>query len=201
MRRVLVAVGMACAIGLASIVVSTPAAAFLEFLFGSPQAPAAPAPNYYSRPLDVSVRPKRGARGAPRGLAPHAHKRELGRKGAQPAGPKHATREPKGERSSDRPKVSRAHLQRSINPETNPDWFLKDPNIRYGDILVLKTGPVVYQGGASGARAREDFVSLGQSRIISRSHLRDIRMMVSGVWTPPEPGAATPGRRKRSSVR
>lgn len=187
MRRAVLSLGM---IAVASMVTSTPASAFLEFLFGGrqQQAPAQAAPYYSSRPLDISVRPKRAARGRV-DKPQHGHKRELGRKNT---GSKVA-----GERSSDKPRVTVTRLQKPINPETNPDWFLTDPTLRYGDILVLKTGPVVYQGSSKRNRAQEDFVSLGQSRIISRSRLRDIRMMVSGVWTPPEAGASSKLKRKK----
>ena len=189
MRRAFLPFGMAVMVAVATTVTATPASAFLEFLFGGGQRqPAQAVPSYSSRPLDISVRPKRAARGhaeKPR----HGHKRELGRreKGSKVA----------GERSSDKPKVVAHNRQKAINPEANPDWFLTDPTIRYGDILILKTGAVVYQGSSKRNRVEEDFVSLGQSRIISSARLRDIRMMVSGVWTPPEAGAPSGLFRKK----
>jgi hypothetical protein len=90
--------------------------------------------------------------------------------------------------------------QVSIDPATNPDWYLKDPTLRYGDILILKTGPVVYQGSRN-ARVSEDFVSLGQSKVLSSTGLRDVRMMVSGVWTPPEEVVDTPRKKSRRARR
>lgn len=172
----------------------TPAAAFLDFLFARPAAPP-PAPVYSSRPLSISVRPARAGRArAEKGFQ---HKRELGRRRA-PSERRYAAVD-RGERSHaavDRGERKLAR-QASIDPVANPDWFLKDPNLRYGDVVVLKTGPVVYQGSHR-VRASEDFVSLGQSSIVSGPHLRDIRMMVSGVWTPAdEDGAAVVRKRRR----
>lgn len=201
-RKRLAVLGGALLICAAAFAGATPAAAFLEFLFGGGQAPS-PAPTYsvpYSRsPLDISVRPRRGAHG--HAERPRHHKRELGRRSAPGRGEaRHAVGEqPDG-------KSRTAGRQRSIDPEKHPDWFLIDPNIRRGDILVLKSGPVVYLGDSHGARtrSREDFVSLGQSRTLSRSGLRDIRMRVSGVWTPPEEGAAAEpaaGKRQRRAHR
>lgn len=149
----------------------TPAAAFLDFLFGRPEAPAPSRP-----PLDVSVDPSRRAPA------------RVGRR--KDARPKHAKED--GQR---RP-PGRHQVQKSIDPTANPDWYLSDPNIRYGDILILKSGPVVYKGSGR-ARSREDFVSLGASGIVSSSSLRDIRMKVSGVWTPPEKSTARKPRRAR----
>lgn len=168
--RVAMGLAGAAALGLAATS-ATPAAAFLDFLFGRPQAePPAPVTN----PLDVSVRPKRADRG-------HRHKRELGRAEARKA-------------ASSRQAAAR---QRHIDPVRTPDWYLHDPNIKRGDILVLKSGPVVYLGNADGKRSREDFVSLSQSRTLSASDRRELRMMASGVWTPPDVGTRKSAKRRR----
>lgn len=162
---------------------STPASAFLDFLFGSRQ-PASPAPSYTSRPLDVSVNPSKAAdryrfRKSQKDKAKNQHAKENGEK--RPPGPN--------------------QVQRSIDPVAHPDWFLKDPNIRYGDILVLKSGPVIYQGsGGVRSRGREDFVSLARSSIVSRSSLRNVNMMVSGIWIAPEQ-TSTPAKKLRRARR
>lgn len=189
MRRVLLALGMVSLVAVASTATSTPASAFLEFLFGRPQAPA-PAPSYSSRPLNISVTPKKSVRGRDKAHKPNKFARPH-RGGSKVA----------GERSGDKPRVSTVKLQHPIDPEKNPDWFLTDPTLRYGDILVLKTGPVVYQGGSKRTRAQEDFVSLGQSRVVSSSRVRTIRMMVSGVWTPEGDAAPAAKRGKRRITR
>lgn len=169
---------VAALVGLAAggllVVQATPASAFLDFLFGSPQQ-AAPPP--VSHPLDVRVDPSRRA----------AARARLNRRKAE----KKVAKE-NGER---RP-AGRHQVQRAIDPVAHPDWYLNDPNIRYGDILILKSGPVVYTG-RSRSRSREDFVSLGQAGIVSGSNVREIRMMVSGVWTPPDKSAVKKARRKR----
>jgi hypothetical protein len=169
----------------------TPAVAFLDFLFGRSEAPAstpapAPAPEYSSTPLGVSVQPRRGKRAnIDRSLYHNADQvfrrpRDLSRRHAKPE--QDQARAGRG----DGRLMSR---QVSLNPKTTPDWHLQDPNIQYGDIIVLESGPVVYQGHKQKRRAREDFVSLDQSHLASSRNFREIRMMASGVWTPPEAGA------------
>lgn len=172
MRRVILALGVVAATSAGVVATTTPASAFLDFLFGGQQQPApAPQPTYRSEPLDISVRPKKADKRLP-------HKKHLAR-----------PKEP-GERRT-------AKLQHPIDPIKNPDWYLIDPTIRHGDILVLKTGAVVYKGNSRGSRVQEDFVSLGQSRMLSRSTLRNVQMMVSGVWTQPEQGAEAVVRKRK----
>jgi hypothetical protein len=169
MRRLVPLAAATVLIGVA--VQPTPASAFLEFLFGRPQAPVY-APAYpQSAPLGVTVNPRRGGHASG---PSHRHKKQLG-KG--------------GETRSASTKEGKISRQVSIDPVAHPDWYLKDPTLRYGDILILRSGPVVFQGSRQ-ARASEDFVSLGQSRVVSRTNLREVRMMVSGVWTPPAEGSA-----------
>ena len=48
-----------------------------------------------------------------------------------------------------------------LDPATDPSWYLKDPTLRRGDIVVTANGVMVYQGRGSDMNRREDFASLG----------------------------------------
>ena len=123
-------------------------AGLFDFLFGG--APR-PAPQYYApsygAPLDVRVNPQK-------------RKRE---------GTAHKVR-PGKERTT---KV----VNTSIDPKKHPNWYLEDPTLRRGDIVVLPTGAMVYQGGAR-PQTREDFAKLGESRLVSKKERDRIKDMV-----------------------
>jgi hypothetical protein len=49
-----------------------------------------------------------------------------------------------------------------LDPATDSSWYLKDPTLRRGDIVVTANGVMVYQGGrGSEENRRADFTSLG----------------------------------------
>lgn len=52
----------------------------------------------------------------------------------------------------------------AINPAKVPDWYLQDPTLRAGDIIVLRGEVIVFQGGRL-PYTRSDFSSLQQSRL------------------------------------
>jgi hypothetical protein len=47
-----------------------------------------------------------------------------------------------------------------LDPQTDPDWYLKDPTLRRGDIVVTSRGVQVYRGRDSDAIRRTDFTAL-----------------------------------------
>lgn len=53
----------------------------------------------------------------------------------------------------------------NLDPAKNASWYLQDPTLRPGDIVVLKGEVLVFEGGRGGPRGREDFASLEQSRL------------------------------------
>ena len=65
----------------------------------------------------------------------------------------------------------------SIDPRKHPNWHLEDPTLRRGDIVVLPTGAMVYQGGAR-PQTREDFSKLSDSRLVSKRERDRIKDMV-----------------------
>lgn len=84
---------------------------------------------------------------------------------ARPAGP-----------APDR-KVAR---QIAIDPVKNPQWYLDDPTIRRGDIVVLRGRVLVYEGRS---HSIEDFTILNRSRLVSsREKERISRMARKGPF-------------------
>ncbi len=51
----------------------------------------------------------------------------------------------------------------NLDPTKNPNWYLDDPTLRRGDIVVLNGEVLVFQGSGRGPHAREDFTSLARS--------------------------------------
>lgn len=50
-----------------------------------------------------------------------------------------------------------------LDPSSDPNWYLKDPTLRRGDIVVTAAGVLVYQGRDSDAMRPADFTALGGS--------------------------------------
>ena len=150
----------------------TPAVAgFWEDLFGY----RPPAPRYEQPvPVTVTVRPRRSA---------------------ERRTPKRSKVARNGENGSERKPVRVV----SINPDAVPDWHLQDPTLRRGDIVFLKTGPVIYTGPAAARHLPADFASLQQSQMLSRAARRHVQMMAGGVWIPD--ATATQDRRRVSGRR
>lgn len=76
-----------------------------------------------------------------------------------------------------RPARERAKVvNKSINPKDHPNWYLEDPTLRRGDIVVLPTGVMVYQGGGK-PQTKEDFAKLSESRLVSKKERERIQLM------------------------
>lgn len=50
-----------------------------------------------------------------------------------------------------------------LDPQADKQWYLKDPTLRRGDIVVTARGVLVYQGRDADAARPVDFVALGGS--------------------------------------
>ena len=48
-----------------------------------------------------------------------------------------------------------------LDPSKDPNWFLKDPTMRQGDIVITDRGVLVFRGRAADAMRRADFAALG----------------------------------------
>lgn len=70
-------------------------------------------------------------------------------------------------------------LARAIDPVKNPNWYLEDPTLRRGDVVVLKGQILVYDGGRK-VGSREAFTALKDSRILSKGERDRIEQMAGG---------------------
>jgi len=87
-----------------------------------------------------------------------------------------------------------------LDPSKDPNWFLKDPTLRAGDVVVTGRGVLVYQVPRSTLQHRlEDFVSLNQSKLVPKALRALITRMASAptrwqVVDAPAAVAPTDGR-------
>lgn len=70
-----------------------------------------------------------------------------------------------------------------VDPATEPYWYLRDPTLRRGDIVVTQTGALVFEGPRETEHAAADFVVLERSRLVPKSFKQRVAASV----------AATPG--------
>jgi hypothetical protein len=66
-----------------------------------------------------------------------------------------------------------------LDPATDPTWYLRDPTLRRGDIVVLKTGVVVFDGAAKAEHTAEDFTALGRTPLLSAARRQEIAEMAA----------------------
>lgn len=71
----------------------------------------------------------------------------------------------------------------SIDPVKHPNWYLEDPTLRRGDIVVLK-GQVLVYDGARGPVTRAAFTALDKSPLISKSERTRIGKMADTSGAP-----------------
>lgn len=76
-----------------------------------------------------------------------------------------------------------------LDAATDPTWYLRDPTLRRGDIVVLKTGVVVFDGAAKAEHTAEDFTPLGRTPLLSAARRQEIAEMAAGFKAP---GASKP---------
>ncbi|WP_332688831.1 hypothetical protein [Bosea sp. (in: a-proteobacteria)] len=67
-----------------------------------------------------------------------------------------------------------------LDPATDPEWYLRDPTLRKGDILVTHSGVVVFEGRASSQHSAADFASLSEARRISKVQREAIQTAAAG---------------------
>ncbi len=74
-----------------------------------------------------------------------------------------------------------------LDPSSDPYWYLKDPTMRRGDIVVTDRGVLVYQGRNADAMRRSDFAGLGSGD--AKSWKRKLQAAAAGARTMFSPGA------------
>lgn len=151
---------------LTAIASPVPASAgFLEALFGGGSFQPAP-----SHPVEMTVGPSRSF-ARPRVRRRSAVHRRPGR-----------TRV-----------ASHREMQKAvpIDPKRDPNWFLHDPTLRRGDIVVLERGVFVFtERPGSPPYAPEDFVSLDKSNLVSPATRALVGRMAAVPTGEPSPSAS-----------
>lgn len=67
-----------------------------------------------------------------------------------------------------------------LDPATEPYWYLRDPTLRRGDIVVARSGVLVFEGGRDDQHDVADFVSLEHSRYVSRGLKQRVAASAAG---------------------
>ncbi|WP_377848870.1 hypothetical protein [Bosea sp. UC22_33] len=92
--------------------------------------------------------------------------------------PLEVTIRPHGRPSAKAPKKAQAErplvLVTPMDPVKDPNWFLSDPTLRKGDVVVLP-GRVVVFNGNRGERRRSDFEDLLRTQLVSLKERSRIR--------------------------
>ena len=81
--------------------------------------------------------------------------------------------------------------------------LLRDPTLRYGDIVMFPDGPRVFRGGYGGNHSVHDFVSLAASKELSPANRKLLAAMPVGennAWSKDISSAATTVARKFQDV-
>jgi hypothetical protein len=89
-----------------------------------------------------------------------------------------------------------------LDPANDPTWHLKDPTLRRGDIVVLKSGVVVFDGASRAEHTAEEFTPLGRAPLLSAARRQEIAEMAAGFKAPgaPKTDIATSRRAKRAEA-
>ncbi|MGO4667684.1 hypothetical protein AB4Z40_04805 [Bosea sp. 2YAB26] len=78
-----------------------------------------------------------------------------------------------------------------LDPATDHYWYLDDPTLRRGDIVVTRSDVLVFEGRASQNHSASDFTALGKSRLVSRSTQQRVEAAAGGRKFEPDPGPRT----------
>lgn len=119
------------------------AGAGLALILGVMAAPQAQAANIF----DEFARAIFGGGPRPRATPIYEYEDERPRRTARPRAPE----------ASSKPAPPIVQL----DPASDPHWYLKDPTLRRGDIVVTASGIVVYRGRDADTLRPADFVALG----------------------------------------
>ncbi|RXF68515.1 hypothetical protein [Hansschlegelia zhihuaiae] len=91
-------------------------------------------------------------------------------------------------------------LARTIDPVKNPRWYLEDPTLRKGDILVLADRVLVFAGGEIGRP--KSYVALSRTKLLSAKERARVAL-ITGRTAPPAAVAdgAKPRKLRAASFR
>lgn len=82
----------------------------------------------------------------------------------------------KPRRHKPRPEVAKPNAPAAkLDPATDAFWYLHDPTLRKGDIIVTRSGVVVFDGRRSTEHAPADFTTLGEARRVPKAQKEAIQ--------------------------
>lgn len=67
-----------------------------------------------------------------------------------------------------------------LDPASDAFWYLRDPTLRKGDIVVTRTGIVVYDGRGGAEHRTGDFTALGETRRLPKAQQQTLQAAAAG---------------------
>jgi hypothetical protein len=111
--------------------------------------------SYPSRPLEMRVGPRRVMKPS---TSP-------GRFVARPRRPQMAGRDVQ---------MTQKETYAKLSPATNPQWYLQDPTLRHGDLIVGEKGVMVFVGEKNASHGKTDFQPIAQASDISKAERQQL---------------------------
>lgn len=68
-----------------------------------------------------------------------------------------------------------------LDPATDAFWHLRDPTLRKGDIVVTRSGIVVFDGRPGSEHMQSDFASLSRARNVSAAQQKTLQAAAAGA--------------------
>lgn len=78
-----------------------------------------------------------------------------------------------------------------LDPATDQFWYLEDPTLRRGDIVVTHADVLVFEGRAGQNHRASDFTALSRSRLVSKATQQRVSAATGGHLPVPPAGAQT----------
>ncbi|WP_157089469.1 hypothetical protein [Bosea sp. WAO] len=67
-----------------------------------------------------------------------------------------------------------------LDPATDPHWYLHDPTLRKGDILVTRGGVVVFDGRSASEHSPAAFTALGDTKRLPKAQQQTLQAAAAG---------------------
>lgn len=76
-----------------------------------------------------------------------------------------------------------------LDPATDQFWYLEDPTLRRGDIVVTEADVLVFEGRAGQSHRASDFTALSRSRLVSKATQQRVSAAAGGHLPVPPTGS------------
>jgi hypothetical protein len=67
-----------------------------------------------------------------------------------------------------------------LDPATDPHWYLHDPTLRKGDIVVTRAGIVVFDGRSASEHSPAAFTALGDTKRLPKAQQQTLQAAAAG---------------------